>query len=357
MKFFKRVLTIILIVAIIYMGYHVYLTLRENNLSLDPSMILGTYNEVIDINTNSTTSSTPNISLSQSTTSTSINHFYYNQLDSNAKIIYAKLEENISNLKKTNYTIDFSTQFNSLLNQTGGNEKLGSSFQSAIDAFFYDHPELFYIDLTKISLLTRSQTIGTRTTYYVSIVPKDNQNYLYSQFSSQTQLEQAINQVESIRNSFLNGVSGDTYHQILQVHDTLVNLMEYDTTYNRTNTHNIYGALVEKSVVCEGYAKSFKYILDALNIPCILVSGTATNSAGNTESHMWNYVQINGVWYGVDVTWDDPIIIGGFNRSTISHDYLCKGSITFNESHIISNRLSDTGMAFSYPELNIYDYQ
>lgn len=341
------------------MGYNIYLELKENNLSLNPSVLLGNYNEVIDINTSST--SNPKIALSNESYSlastNSINHFYYDQLDYNGKIIYKKLEDNIANLKKTNYELDFSTQFNNLLNKSGGSEKLGISFQSAIDAFFYDHPELFYIDLSKISLLTKTKTLGTKSTYYVSIVPQDNKNYLYSQFSSESQLEQAINQVESIRNSFINGVSGDNYHKILQVHDTLVNLIEYDTTYNRTNTHNIYGALIEKNVVCEGYARSFKYILDALNIPCVLVSGNATNSAGETESHMWNYVQINGNWYGVDVTWDDPIIIGGISSKSIHHDYLCKGSITFNKSHVISNRISDTGMAFSYPELNIYDYQ
>ena len=34
--------------------------------------------------------------------------------------------------------------------------------------------------------------------------------------------------------------------------------LKYDSSLNKSNTHNIYGALIEKSVVCEGYAKSFK---------------------------------------------------------------------------------------------------
>lgn len=38
------------------------------------------------------------------------------------------------------------------------------------------------------------------------------------------------------------------------------------------------------------------------------MSGTARNSEDKTESHAWNYVQINENWYAVDVTWDDPII-------------------------------------------------
>ena len=85
---------------------------------------------------------------------------------------------------------------------------------------------------------------------------------------------------------------------------------------------------------CEGYEKSFKYILDSLNIENILVSGTATNSSGEIESHMWNYIKLNNNWYGVDVTWDDPIIIGGFSKNNLRHDYFLKGYTTFNKSHI-----------------------
>ena len=34
--------------------------------------------------------------------------------------------------------------------------------------------------------------------------------------------------------------------------------------------------------------------MDELKIPCVLVSGTGTNSNGQTESHAWNYVQLDG---------------------------------------------------------------
>ena len=361
MKIFKKVLTIILIIAIIYMLYYLYCRLNENGISLDSSLFLGSSNSVINLNTTTNNTeihlSTENNSYTGSATSTYKNNFYYKQLDSNAKIIYDNLEKNITNLAKTNYKIDFSTQFNTILNQSDGKKKLADSFQAATDAFFYDHPELFYIDLTKMSLYTKSVSFLGKTTYNVSIVPDDNKNYLSDNFSSEAQVNKAIQNVENIRNSFMNGVSGSNYNKILQVHDTLIDMIEYDTTYSRANTHNIYGALIEKKVVCEGYAKAFKYIMDSLNIPCILVGGTATNSNGNTESHMWNYVQIDGVWYGVDPTWDDPIIIGGLKKNTIGHDYFLKGSLTFNRSHTISTTISENGMKFTYPSLSMYDYQ
>ena len=86
----------------------------------------------------------------------------------------------------------------------------------------------------------------------------------------------------------------------------MIDTVEYDVNAG-TGIRDIYGTLINQKAVCEGYAKAFKYIMDELEIPCILVCGTATNSVGVTENHAWNYVQIDGIWYAVDVTWDDPV--------------------------------------------------
>ena len=178
---------------------------------------------------------------------------------------------------------------------------------------------------------------------------------MYDYFSSQEQLENAIFQVESLKTVIINQLSGNDYTKILTVHNTLIDLIQYDTSTKKDNTHNIYGALIEKDSVCEGYAKAFKYILDGLNIPCILVSGTATNSTGVTESHMWNYVYLNNNWYGIDLTWDDPIILGS-TASTIKHTYFCKGYYTFKYSHFPNGDISGAGMNFSLPTLSTSDY-
>ena len=68
-------------------------------------------------------------------------------------------QKNISKKIKTgNYTFDFGTQFNDLLNQENGSNILNNSFQLAINSFAYDHPEIFYIDITKMYLLTETTT-------------------------------------------------------------------------------------------------------------------------------------------------------------------------------------------------------
>lgn len=286
-------------------------------------------------------------------------YFYYNQLDSTSKIIYDGLKDNLNNLKKTNYTIDFSNKFNNLLNSPNGKEILNSSFQSAIDAFFFDHPEIFYIDLTKVSLLIKYTTIGPKSIYNVSIVPVDNKNYLYSNFKNENDVNNAISKIESIRNTIIYNISNtDDYNIALEIHDALVRLLDYTTSENVSSSHNIYGAFINNDVVCEGYAKAYKYILDSLNIECILVNGRATNSTGETELHMWNYIKLNDNWYGVDVTWDDPIVVnGGFTKDIIRHNYFCKGRIVFEDSHSINGKISDEGKTFKIPELSYTNYK
>lgn len=359
-RFLIRTTVFLLLIILCFVIYMIFFS-QENDIALGDTLsyIQSFGNQVADftftdknsvnyfVNSNENTNSNSTI-----VTGVKKKRFYYEQLDDTSKIIYAALENNIDNLKKENYTINFSTNFNTLLNQPNGQTELNRSFQTALDAFFYDHPELFYIDLTKISLVIQYTTIGPKTTYKVSLSPKSQQNYLYHQFQSEEQVEQAIASIENAKNAILKSVPNSSdYEKALKVHDILVKSLEYDSA-NKVNAHNLYGALVEKKVVCEGYAKAYKYILDSLDIECILVNGTATNSSGQTEAHMWNYIKLDGNWYGVDVTWDDPVIIGGgFTKDVIRHNYFAKGSNVFSKSHVVSNRISDEGNTFSIPTL------
>ena len=64
--------------------------------------------------------------------------------------------------------------------------------------------------------------------------------------------------------------------------------------------HSIAGAMTStKKAVCEGYSKLFQQILSILNIKSLVVSGGGRKVDGG---HVWNQVEINGVWYNADVT-------------------------------------------------------
>ena len=101
------------------------------------------------------------------------------------------------------------------------------------------------------------------------------------------------------------------YDKELAIHDYIVKNAAYDHDAYANNTipdvdYTAEGVLLNGTAVCEGYAEAFKYLMDMVNIPCMVVTGTAhSDLLIGDEGHAWNEAEINGSWYQVDVTWDD----------------------------------------------------
>lgn len=283
--------------------------------------------------------------------------YYYYQLNDNAKKIYNIIEQNADKMKSGTYEISLSEDIANKLKEDNGMELLNYDFQSAWDAIIMDRVELFYIDVSKVNLTIKTITKGTNVKYKLSMGPGNNGSYLEDGFQNEQIVDMALSQVENVSNQILASISGDNYSKITKVHDWLVDNVEYGTSVSGKNAYNIYGTFAMKSVVCEGYAEGFKYIMDKLGIPCILVSGTAQNSEGTTENHEWNYVQIDGKWYAVDVTWDDPIIVGGGSLTYAArYRYFMKGSLAMDINHFPKGQFSQKGMEFKYPNLENMNY-
>lgn len=289
--------------------------------------------------------------------SVNIDKYFYNQLNNYEKIIYKAFESNKENMKTGTYKVEFGSSFSEILKKDNGQDELGRYYQSAIEAYTYDNPDVFYLSPNKMYLNIETTTKGNNTTYYVYMNSGNQDNYLIDEFSSQEQINTAMNRLEGIKSDIIQNRTGNTYKDIKMVHDYLVNNIQYDTSISKQNIYNIYGALVNGEAVCEGYARSFKYIMDGLGIPCTLVIGKGTNSEGKTENHAWNYVQISGDWYAIDCTWDDPVVEGGgwINQSS-KYKYFLKGSQDILKDHIENGQFTEGGKEFSYPELNTGNY-
>lgn len=286
-----------------------------------------------------------------------IDKYLYNQLDDYSKLIYNAMESNKENMKTGTYEINLGTEFSSLLSQSNGEDLLGEYYQSAIEAYTYDNPDVFYIEFSKLYLNIETTTRGSKKTYRVFINAGNNTDYLTSEFSSKERIDAALNEIENIKSYFVSHQTADTYENIKLVHDYLMESIEYDQSISLANIYDLYGALINKKSVCEGYAKAFKYLMDSMNIPCIIVSGKATNSEGNTENHAWNYVQINNTWYAIDCTWDDPILIGsGYLSNSSKYKYFLKGEDEFNKTHVPDGQFTDGGKVFEYPTLSMNNY-
>lgn len=286
------------------------------------------------------------------------NKYLYSQLGENGKIIYEKLYENKENLKTGTYTIQFGNTFYDILSQENGSDKLQEEYQTAIEAFTYDNPDVFYIDVTKmyINIETIQKIFSTK--YNVYINSAKDPTYLLDGFTSKEQIDQCESQVIAVKNQILNQIAGkNDIEKMRYIHDYLVDTIEYDQTFGEKNIYNIYGALVSKTCVCEGYAKASQYLLNEAGLENIIITGTATNSDGKTENHAWNYVNIDEKWYAIDTTWDAPIIVGGGKlTNTIRYRYFLKGSSTMNKNHFISTKFTSGGQDFEFPELSITDY-
>lgn len=284
--------------------------------------------------------------------------YYYSQLNEDAKKIYDGLKENKAKLTSGNYTIDYGTEFNTILNSEGGKEKVSTDFQSAWNAFSYDNIDLFYIDVSKVTLTSEQSNLGGIITYSLSIGPGENDNYFLNSFKNEDEVKNAIEYLENIKEQMIEQTANDNiYTKIAKVHNWLIYFISYEESETSKDEHTIYGALRNGKAVCEGYARAFKYLMDGLNVPCVLVSGTALNSQGETETHAWNYVQINNNWYAVDVTWDDPVVIGGGEQTNdMKYRYFLKGSDNFFTDHTEDGVISELSMKFKFPTLATQDY-
>ena len=85
--------------------------------------------------------------------------------------------------------------------------------------------------------------------------------------------------------------------KVLFVHDYITSHYEYDMSYQN---RNLYTTVRDKKCVCQGYSYLFMYIMNKyFEMECTTVPSDACN-------HMWNKVKVDGKWYNLDLTSDDP---------------------------------------------------
>lgn len=87
------------------------------------------------------------------------------------------------------------------------------------------------------------------------------------------------------------------------IHDYIVSHVAYDTSLTKFTA---YDALYSGETVCQGYAMLAYKMLNKVGIEARIVVGQADNG-NSTENHAWNLVNLNGKWYQLDCTWDDPV--------------------------------------------------
>lgn len=119
------------------------------------------------------------------------------------------------------------------------------------------------------------------------------------------------NEVERIASEIIEP-HFDEYERVKAIHDYIVLQTAYDMELFEScgeegcdtleAGHTAYGLLSSGLAVCEGYARTFSALLDEVGIENYYVTGY-----GDDVLHAWNMVKVDGEYYYVDVTWDDPV--------------------------------------------------
>lgn len=108
----------------------------------------------------------------------------------------------------------------------------------------------------------------------------------------------------------------------LAVNDYFVTNYCYDETYS---IYTKEGMFTNKTGVCAAYSAAYQYIMkDKLGFQCITVSSDGMN-------HAWNMLKIDGQWYHVDVTWNDPI--SDFPGRAVHKYFLLSDNAISDEEH------------------------
>lgn len=158
----------------------------------------------------------------------------------------------------------------------------------------------------------------------LSFSPQYTMNYEERQ-DMQAQIDASVEQM-------LSGISitDSDYDKAKYVYETLIQNVDY--VPEAENNQNIISVFIGGQTVCQGYACATQYLLNLLDVPGVIVTGTA-----NGETHAWNLVFLDGNYYYIDTTWGDPAYIHADEgeEKDVNYDYLNLTTAEITRTHTV----------------------
>lgn len=117
-----------------------------------------------------------------------------------------------------------------------------------------------------------------------------------------------------------------TLDNIKTIHDYIINNTKYDSLRSDQNiltykSNTAYGPLLQGYGICGGYTEAMQLFLEKLNVKNYRVS---------SDNHIWNAVYLDGKWYNLDLTWDDPVITN-LDADVLEHNFFMIDTSTLLE--------------------------
>lgn len=223
--------------------------------------------------------------------------------------------------------------------QEDAKEKMTFWLSNAMFAIWLDMPSLFWIDFGDYSYSCTFQQneegiVGV-SELTVTVSPRLSKDAAVARKAA----------LDAVLSSYAPYGASDA-DRVRSINRYLCDTVTYDL--NAADRATAAGALVDGKCVCEGYAHAFQLLCEAAGIDCVCILGDATSN-GETEGHMWNAVRIDGIWYYVDVTWNDTtghptkyLLVGGSTEGFEG---------TFDETHSPQNTLGKSKV-FALPAVS-----
>ena len=137
----------------------------------------------------------------------------------------------------------------------------------------------------------------------------------------------------------LNVYEKSQYEKIKAVYDYICDNVRYDHDHLETEEtqlpHSAYAAIINNKAVCQGYATLLYRMLLEVGVDCRYITGYS-----GEERHAWNIVEIDGLYYNVDSTWDRGLSV--YYRYFLCTDYNFAG-------HERDSRYQTTAFYQEYP--------
>lgn len=170
---------------------------------------------------------------------------------------------------------------------------------------------------------------------YLSRIRRDASSKYYSGGSSiEIQVAMAY-EIDAAQNAIVQGKvkqivdampAGLTdVEKVKYVNDYLVMHTKY-VLDSKESPYTPYSILMNGEGVCEGYALAALLMLEEIGMDVKYVTGEAVPGG----LHAWNLVKVEGEWYHLDVTWNDPLPDQGKN---VRYDYFLIPDEQISEDH------------------------
>lgn len=200
---------------------------------------------------------------------------YYNSLNHKQQLLYNSITSAAHSLSDESEVLRYSYEM--------------EEFQKIIGCIRADMPELFYVDFDNLVL------------YHSNHRTKIGMAYLEKTEAVPDMIEEYNKAVAEAMEGILPSMTD--YEKEISINDYLLDNCSYALGERNKLSSTAYGAMVLGQAYCDGYAYAAKQLLNEAYIDALVIYGETDGA-----EHVWNMVEIDGLFYHLDVMWNDADI-------------------------------------------------